>query len=171
MLNRQYILLKRFDEQQHFEAIFPTLAGVSLLLPMTKPSISLDPLHYFSPKPLTFMSLSTTFSHVIFGLPLPLFPSTVISILFFTQSFPSFLSTCPTHLSLLRLITSLIFSMPILSLSSAFVSQTLHTSISPFSFQLSQVLLLAQHSLSMFHFRKRLMNKSQISEQPNQWRN
>ena len=67
------------------------------------------------------MSLSTTFSHVIFGLPLPLLPSTVISILFFTQSFPSFLNTCPIHLSLLRLITSLIFSMPILSLSSAFV--------------------------------------------------
>ena len=39
------------------------------------------------------MSLSTTFSHVIFGLPLPLLPSTVISILFFTQSFPSFLNT------------------------------------------------------------------------------
>ena len=67
------------------------------------------------------MSLSTTFSHVIFGLPLPLLSSTVISILFFTQSFPSFLNTCPIHLSLLRLITSLIFSMPILSLSSAFV--------------------------------------------------
>ena len=67
------------------------------------------------------MSLSTTFSHVIFGLPLPLLPSTVISILFFTQSFLSFLNTCPIHLSLLHLITSLIFSMPIFSLSSAFV--------------------------------------------------
>ena len=69
--------------------------------------------------------------------PYPLLPSTVISILFFTQSFPSFLNTCPIHLSLLRLITSLIFSMPILSLSSAFVSPlsvTLHISISPFSF-------------------------------------
>ena len=67
------------------------------------------------------MSLSTTFSHVIFGLPLPLLPSTVIFILFFTQSFPYFLNTCPIHLSLLHLITSLIFSMPILSLNSAFV--------------------------------------------------
>ena len=67
------------------------------------------------------MSLSTTISHVIFGLPPPLLPSTVISILFFTQSFPSFLNTCPIHLSLLRLITSLIFSMHILSLSSASV--------------------------------------------------
>ena len=75
----------------------------------------------FLTKPLTFMSLSTIFSHVIFGLPLPLLPSTVISILFFTQSFPSFLNTCPIHLSLLHLITSLIFSIPILSLSSAFV--------------------------------------------------
>ena len=55
------------------------------------------------------MSLSTTFSHVIFGLPLPLLPSTVISILFFTQSVPFFLNTCPIHLSLLCLITSLIF--------------------------------------------------------------
>ena len=52
-------------------------------------------------------------------LPLPLL--TVISISFFTQSFPSFLNTCHIHLSLLCLITSLIFSMPILSLSSAFV--------------------------------------------------
>ena len=73
------------------------------------------------------MSLSTTFSHVIFGLPLPLLPLTIISILFFT---PSFLNTCPIHLSLLHLITSLIFSMSILSLSSAFVffslSDTLH---------------------------------------------
>ena len=67
------------------------------------------------------MSLSTTFSYVIFGLPLPLLPSTVISILFFTQSFLSFLNICPIHLSLLHLITSLIFLMPILSLSSAFV--------------------------------------------------
>ena len=97
------------------------------------------------------MSLSTTFSHVIFGLPLPLLPSTVISILFFTQSFPPpFLNTCPIHLSLLHLITSLIFSMLILSLFSS-LSVTLHTSISPFSFQLSQVLLPAQHSLPMFH--------------------
>ena len=67
------------------------------------------------------MSLSTTFSYVIFGLPLSLLPSTVISILFFTQSLPSFLNTCPIYLSLLHSITSLIFSMPILSLSSAFV--------------------------------------------------
>ena len=28
---------------------FPTLVGVSLLLPMTEPSISLNPLHHFSP--------------------------------------------------------------------------------------------------------------------------
>ena len=75
------------------------------------------------------MSLSTTFSHVIFGLPLPLLPSTVISILFFTQSFPSFLNTCPIHFSLLCLITSLIFSMPILSLSSAFVFISLSVKI------------------------------------------
>ena len=34
---------------KHFEAIFPTLVGVSLLLPMTEPSISLHPLHHFSP--------------------------------------------------------------------------------------------------------------------------
>ena len=50
------------------------------------------------------------FLHVIFGLPLPLLPSTVHTLLY-TQSFPSFLNTCPIHLSLLRLITSLIFSM------------------------------------------------------------
>ena len=43
------------------------------------------------------------------------------SILFFTQSFPSFLNTCTIHLSLLHLITSLTFSMHILSLNSAFV--------------------------------------------------
>ena len=69
------------------------------------------------------MSFSNTFSSVIFGLPLPLLPSTVISILFFTQSFPSFLNTCPIHLSLLCLITSLIFSMPILSFSICLLSQ------------------------------------------------
>ena len=78
---------------------------------------------------------------------------------FFTQSYPSFLNTCPIHLSLLHLITSLIFSMPILSLSSAFVffslSDTPHihlTILISASFQLSQVLLPAQHLLPMFHF-------------------
>ena len=113
---------------------------------MTEPSISLDPMH------LTFMSLSTTFSYVIFGLPLPLFFLTVISILFFTQSFPSFLNTCPIHLSLLCLITLLIFSMPIPSLSSAFVFFSLWYSIYPshHSHFSSLVLLPAQHSLPMF---------------------
>ena len=37
------------NSNKHFEVIFPTLVGVSLLLPMTEPSISLHPLHHFSP--------------------------------------------------------------------------------------------------------------------------
>ena len=37
------------NNNKHFEAIFPTLVGVSLLLHMTEPSISLHPLHHFSP--------------------------------------------------------------------------------------------------------------------------
>jgi len=39
----------------------------------------------------------TTFFHVLFGLPLGLEPSTSYSIHFFTQSVPSFCSTCPYH--------------------------------------------------------------------------
>ena len=89
-----YVTCNTTNYNKHFEVIFPILVGVSLLLPMTETFILLHPLHHFSPNlPLTFMSLSTTFSNVIFGLPLPLLPSTVISILFFIQSFPSFLST------------------------------------------------------------------------------
>ena len=37
------------NNNKHFEAIFATLVGISLLLPMTKPSISLHPLHHLSP--------------------------------------------------------------------------------------------------------------------------
>ena len=42
-------LLSITTNNKHFEVIFPTLVGVSLLLSMTKPSISLNPLHHFSP--------------------------------------------------------------------------------------------------------------------------
>ena len=100
---------------------FPTLVGVSLLLLMTEPSISLHPLHHLSPN-LELSCLSQPLSPMS-SLVFPYLCSLLQSYPYSSspnQSPPS--SThAPFHLSLLHLITSLIFSMPILSLSSAFV--------------------------------------------------
>ena len=67
----------------------------------------------------SLMSLSTTWFHVVLGLPSPLLPSTSNDIIFFTQSSPSFRSTCPNHLNLFCFMASDTDSIPILSLSSA----------------------------------------------------
>ena len=61
---------------------------------------------------------------------------------------PPFLNICPIHLSLLHLITSLIFSMPILSLSSAFVfslSDTPHIHLTILISALNFCFLLSIH--------------------------
>src|SRR5260221_2820186 len=56
-------------------------------------------------RPISFMSLFTTSTHVFFGLPLGFGPSTSKTVQPFTQSQSSFLSTCPNHLSLFRFTT------------------------------------------------------------------
>jgi len=63
-------------------------------------------------------SFSITSLQVSFGLPLGLTPSTLKSKPFFTQSFSSFLKTCPYHLNLCHCITVIISSIHSLSLVS-----------------------------------------------------
>ena len=74
-------------------------------------------------------SLSLTSLQVFFGLPLGLTPSSSKSIYFFTQSFSSFLNTCPYHLILYRSITVVISSVPSFSFNS--LHKNLSVTITP----------------------------------------
>ena len=64
----------------------------------------------------SLMSLSTTWLHVIFGLPHPLLPSTSNMIFFTQSSSSSFHNTCSNHLNLFYFTVSDTDSIPILSL-------------------------------------------------------
>jgi len=65
-----------------------------------------------------WQSFCTTSFHILFGLPLGLEPYTSYSIHFFTQSVPSFRSTCPYHHNLFCCSINIISSIPSLSLNS-----------------------------------------------------
>jgi len=64
-----------------------------------------------------WQSFSTISVQVFFGLPLGLAPSTSYSIHFFTQSLPSFRSTCPYHHNLFCCSTEMMSSNPSLSVN------------------------------------------------------
>ena len=100
----------------------------------------------------SLMSFSTTWLHVILGLPHPLLPSTLNDMIFFTQS-SSFHSTCPNHLNLFCFMvsdTDLIF--PSALHSALYPSATCHTSISPSSFLYIPISHSAMLSWPTFHF-------------------
>ena len=92
------------------------LAGGSTQQP--SPPLPILRIFLFQPA-LSLMSLSTTWLHVIFGLPRPLLPSTSNDMIFFTQSSSSFRSTRPNYLNLFRFTASDTDSIPILFFSSA----------------------------------------------------
>jgi hypothetical protein len=64
------------------------------------------------------ISSYNVFIHVFLGLPLGLLPSTSILVHLFAQSSSPFLSTCPNHLNLFLLHTSMTGSTPVPALSS-----------------------------------------------------
>ena len=104
--------------QQSFYGCFPSLCrGWLAALHSSLLHLSLSfASSLFNPHSL--MSLSTTWLHVILGLPHPLLPSTLNDMIFFTQSSSSFHGTCPNHLNLFCFMASDTDSIPILSLSS-----------------------------------------------------
>ena len=113
-----------------FTAIFPAYAGVGQQLYPAAPS--------------------TTWLHVILGLPFLLLPSTSNYIVFLTQSSSSFYSTCPNHLNPFPFTASDTDSIPILSLSNT----TAHPSHHPHLCTLQSPTLLYCHGpcfTSIYH--------------------
>jgi len=90
------------------------LSWSSVIPYLLPPSITIHGILLFNLHAWQFFPQSL---QVFFGLPLGLAPSTSYSIHFFTQSLPSFCSTCPYHRNLFCCSTEIMLSNPSLSLN------------------------------------------------------